>query len=137
MADGKRKDKSGLQPDQVRELRVDYDYYAALDDGSRYELVDGMLELISPGPNVAHQMVLAKLFHVVMSSCERDFIILTAPLDVILSPTEVRQPDLVASWGRPTSSSRYCPRPRNAGTSSTSAIRTRRMAYRNIGSSIR
>jgi Uma2 family endonuclease len=33
--------------------------------------------------------------HSIMQTCGQDYIILTAPLDVILSQTEVRQPDLI------------------------------------------
>ena len=36
--------------DVVRENQLTYDDYAALDDGLRYELVDGTLELMSPSP---------------------------------------------------------------------------------------
>lgn len=84
------------KPDRVREQPLTYDDYAAMpDDGNRYELVDGKLELMSPSPSVDHQMVCAQIYNMILQSCNKDYVILFAPLDVILSPTEVRQPDIV------------------------------------------
>jgi Uma2 family endonuclease len=82
--------------DKIREQPLTYDDYAALpDDGMRYELVDGVLEAMTPAPSSMHQLVSFQLQRTIAQSCESDYIILYAPLDVILSPTEVRQPDLV------------------------------------------
>lgn len=50
---------------------------------------------MSPAPTVAHQLVSFEIQKVIDRSCESDFIVLSAPVDMILSPTEVRQPDLV------------------------------------------
>jgi Uma2 family endonuclease len=82
-------------PDQLKESGLTYNDYAAIEDGNRYELVAGQLELMSPGPTTIHQLVSAELFKRFSDSCESDYIILPAPIDVILAPTEVRQPDLV------------------------------------------
>ena len=86
-----------LQPrrDLLRENDVTYDEYAAWDDGNRYELVDGRLELMSPGPNSTHQMVAVEMLTRISQTCKDVAVILTAPIDVILAPKEVRQPDLV------------------------------------------
>lgn len=81
--------------DILREQGLTYDDYANLDDGNRYELVDGRLELMSPGPSVTHQMVSAKLQYLLTESCSDEYFVLNAPIDLILSETEVRQPDLV------------------------------------------
>lgn len=81
--------------DVVRENQLTYDDYAALDDGLRYELVDGTLELMSPSPSVTHQLVSFELERKIADSCENDYIIIHAPIDLILSNHEVRQPDLV------------------------------------------
>lgn len=83
------------QNDVVREQRLTYEDYANLDDGNRYELVDGQLELMSPGPSVTHQMVSAKLQFALTESCGDDYFVVSAPIDLILSASEVRQPDLV------------------------------------------
>lgn len=79
----------------LREEDLTYDDYARFHDGQRYELVDGRLELMSPGPNSIHQLVSFEIQKRISQCCEKDAIILCAPIDVILSPREVRQPDLV------------------------------------------
>jgi Uma2 family endonuclease len=88
--------KSKKKSDVVREQPLTYDDYASLpDDGSRYELVDGVLEMMSPCASAKHQMISFQIQSKIAQSCDEDYFILNAPLDVILSPTEVRQPDLV------------------------------------------
>lgn len=72
-----------------------YNDYALLDDGNRYELVSGKLELMSPAPSVTHQIISFEMQKTIGKSCEADYLILYAPIDVILSDMEVRQPDLV------------------------------------------
>ncbi|MFS0644031.1 Uma2 family endonuclease [Siminovitchia sp. 179-K 8D1 HS] len=91
MSNNNRKKAS---PDQLKESGLTYNDYAAIDDGNTYELVDGHLELMSPAPTIIHQLVSGELFKKFSQSCESDYIILPAPVDVILAPTEVRQPDL-------------------------------------------
>lgn len=80
---------------RVKEEGLTYDDYAAIDDGLRYELVDGRLELMSPGPNTLHQLVSFEMSYLIADTCSSDYLIMTAPLDVILSLEEVRQPDLI------------------------------------------
>lgn len=73
-----------------------YEDYAKMpDDGLRYELVDGRLELMGPSPERTHQLISGQLFTLLNSDCESEYVVVTAPVDVILSATEVRQPDLV------------------------------------------
>jgi Uma2 family endonuclease len=80
----------------VKESPVTYEMYANMvDDGNRYEISDGVLELMSPSPLFIHQFICHKMQVILDGSCQNEFIILAAPLDVILSDTEVRQPDLV------------------------------------------
>lgn len=81
--------------DKLKESGLTYNDYAAIEDGNTYELVDGYLELMGPGPTVTHQLVSGELFEKLKQSCGTDYIIFPAPIDVILAPTEVRQPDLV------------------------------------------
>ena len=87
--------KSSRKQPIIREGEWTYDDYAALDDDNRYEIAGGKLELMSPGPNLIHQMISSEMAGVLRQTCELDYIILSAPLDVILSPKEVRQPDLI------------------------------------------
>lgn len=80
----------------VKEGPFTYDDYAAIDDGQRYELFHGNLELMSPAPSPVHQVVIGCLFERLKNSCFSDYLILGSPVDVILSTKEIRQPDLVA-----------------------------------------
>jgi len=73
-----------------------YDDYASIDNGYRYELARGQLELMSPAPLVIHQLVSFEMHKRINRSCESEYIILYAPVDIILSPAEeVRQPNLI------------------------------------------
>lgn len=81
--------------DVIRENPLTYNDYASLDDGKRYELVDGVLELMSPSPTPSHQMVSSEILRKLLNSCEENYMIFYAPIDLILSDTMVRQPDLV------------------------------------------
>jgi Uma2 family endonuclease len=70
--------------------------YAALDDGQRYEIVNGVL-LMKPAPGWSHQEVVGELFaylriHVRTAGLGGVF---AAPVDVELSPNTVFQPDVV------------------------------------------
>src|SRR5215475_6099076 len=72
------------------------------DDGKRYEILDGEL-FVSPSPSLWHQEVLKRLFRVLDRELEATnlAIVYFAPLDVILSPTKVVEPDIVVvRWER-------------------------------------
>jgi Uma2 family endonuclease len=92
--DPKKLNQESQQP-EVREQGLTYMDYAALDDDNRYELVDGRLELMSPGPMVGHQLISFELQSRMRDTCISDYIILYAPVDLILSSYEVRKPDLL------------------------------------------
>lgn len=80
----------------VNEQTMTYEDYASLpDEGNRYELVDGSLELMSPGPSIKHQVVSFQFMQKISSTCLAEYLIIPAPIDLILSPKEVRQPDFV------------------------------------------
>lgn len=80
----------------MKESPVTYEIYAEMpDDGKRYEVIDGMLELMSPGPTAAHQSISLELIHELRQGCKTDYLIYVAPLDVILSHTNVVQPDVL------------------------------------------
>ena len=80
----------------IKESPVTYEMYAEMiDDGNRYEISDGVLELMSPAPTTTHQSFVNELQYKFNVSCRNEYIIYSSPVDVILSATEVRQPDLV------------------------------------------
>lgn len=80
----------------VKEQPATYDDYARLpDDGKRYELANGVLELMSPAPTPKHQAISSQIQNLLMNSCQQEYIIFDSPIDLILSKTEVRQPDLI------------------------------------------
>ncbi|MEX2460741.1 MAG: Uma2 family endonuclease [Paenibacillaceae bacterium] len=88
--------KRKKQADLIREQPMSYDEYAALpEDGNRYELVEGILEMMSPGATARHQMMSFEMQSRLAQTCKLEYVILYAPIDVILSNREVRQPDLV------------------------------------------
>jgi Uma2 family endonuclease len=76
--------------------KLTYEDYASMpDDGQRYEVIDGELHLL-PTPFLTHQRILGRLLCHSAPCVEPDrgelFI---APFDVILSPSNVVQPDLM------------------------------------------
>lgn len=84
------------EDDKIKEQTVTYDMYANMpDDGARYEIIDGKLEMMSPGPSTIHQYISGELEFLLKKSCKSDYMIFYAPLDVILSNTTVLQPDIL------------------------------------------
>ncbi|MDF0652186.1 MAG: Uma2 family endonuclease [Nitrospira sp.] len=77
--------------------KLDYSDYAAVpDDGCRYEMVDGGL-LVTPAPSPLHQRVSKRLQRCLEAYFEQRGLgeVFDAPVDVILTPHDVVQPDLV------------------------------------------
>ena len=79
-----------------RAVKLTYDDYCATPDDERCELLNGDLMMV-PAPNVKHQRILLRLAHQL-----GQFILdhelgelLPAPCDVVLSDTDVVQPDLL------------------------------------------
>lgn len=77
--------------------RLDYgDYCAIPPDGKRYELLDGQVH-VTPAPSPLHQRVskrLQRLLEEYFEGLGRGEVF-NAPIDVILTPHDVVQPDLV------------------------------------------
>jgi Uma2 family endonuclease len=76
---------------------------AELPPGSRYELHEGTLLDRSPSANAYHQEIVGNLYvllrqHLKSSGQVKVFV---APLDVVLAPDEVVQPDLLVLLGNP------------------------------------
>ena len=77
--------------------RLDYDDYCAIPaDRNRYELLDGQVH-VTPAPSPLHQRAskrLQRLLEVYFEEPGRGEVF-NAPIDVILTPHDVVQPDLV------------------------------------------
>lgn len=83
----------------VTTIPVDDDFLAAdldqlPDDGSRYELVDGLL-LVSPSPTERHQRTLLPLAVLLSAASPPELRVYVAPLDVRLSERVQVQPDVL------------------------------------------
>ena len=72
------------------------DYLRLPDDGRRWEIIRGEL-LMAPSPIVVHQRILRNLGWVLVAYVEDRGIgeILYAPMDVVLSQTDVVEPDIL------------------------------------------
>jgi Uma2 family endonuclease len=87
---------SGVPDHLIREEPYTYEDYANLpDDGNRYEVANGILQVMSPSPGTKHQRILRKLTAAFELHCQATGQFFFAPLDVILSQHHVRQPDFV------------------------------------------
>jgi len=74
-----------------------YDDYRKLpDDGKQYQIIGGDLHM-TPAPTTIHQRILRNLFRITDNYVTKQNIgeVLFAPVDVVLSMTDVVQPDLV------------------------------------------
>jgi Uma2 family endonuclease len=78
-------------------LKLTYeDYLHFPDDGRRHELIDGDHQ-VTPAPTPRHQLVLQNLFFSLEAHNRRHTLgrLAFAPLDLVLSPADVVQPDLI------------------------------------------
>ncbi len=74
-----------------------YDEYSLLpDDGKRYQVIEGELT-VSPSPNFRHQDIVWNLGHILRTYAKaHDLgVVVGAPMDVILEPYTIVQPDLL------------------------------------------
>ena len=77
--------------------KLDYSDYAAIpDDGKRYEVLEGSL-FVTPAPSPIHQRVSKRLQRQLEAYFEERSLgeVFDAPIDLILSPHDIVQPDLV------------------------------------------
>ena len=77
-------------------VRLTYKDYCATPDDERYELLNGNLMMV-PAPNRKHQKVLSRLARKLGNFAEEHGLgeVYVAPFDVVLSDTDVVQPDLL------------------------------------------
>jgi Uma2 family endonuclease len=77
-------------------VKLTYDDFLLFpDDGKRHELIDGE-HYVTPSPNVKHQRVSMNLVRAMLSYLDAHHVgeIFAAPLDIVLSPHDVVEPDL-------------------------------------------
>ncbi|MCM3714411.1 Uma2 family endonuclease [Alkalihalobacillus oceani] len=87
--------KKKPQPVRIKENNWTIDeYYRLPEDGNQYEIINGVLEM-KPSPSTTHQRISHKLERTLTDSCESEYIIFDAPIDVVLSEKETRQPDIL------------------------------------------
>ena len=84
-----------MEPAHAEPIRLTYeDYLAFPDDGRRHELVDGE-HLVTPAPTRRHQELSGRLSWALHDYRQPVGQAYTAPLDVILSDSDVVQPDVL------------------------------------------
>ncbi len=74
-----------------------YDEYCLLpDDGKRYQVLEGEL-FVSPAPRTQHQRIVGNLYVLLRDHIQTAKLgeIFFSPIDVILAPTTIVQPDVV------------------------------------------
>ena len=65
------------------------------DDGQRYEIIDGTLQMMTPAPSYKHQLIITRLASVIYAPCREEGIFIVSPFDVVFSQGNVRQPDFI------------------------------------------
>jgi Uma2 family endonuclease len=77
-------------------LRFTYEDYLLLPEDRRYEIIDGDL-FMTPAPGTPHQRLVGRLYHFLDEHVRKEELgeVLLSPCDVVLSPTDVVQPDVL------------------------------------------
>jgi Uma2 family endonuclease len=82
---------------QTHPVKLTYEDYVRIpEDGNRHEIIDGE-HYVTPAPNTTHQRILVRLTTIVDTFAREKRLgeLLVAPVDVVLSSTNIVQPDLV------------------------------------------
>ena len=84
------------------DMRLTYDDFVLFpDDGKRHEIIDGE-HYVTPSPNVRHQVLVRRLLYDLeryLRSRPQAGEVFSAPLDVLLSPYDIVEPDLFVVTG--------------------------------------
>ncbi len=77
-------------------LRFTYEDYVLLPEDRRYEVIDGEV-FVTPSPTLQHQLAKMRLVRLLDDFVRRhdSGIVVDAPFDVVLSPHDVVQPDIL------------------------------------------
>ena len=81
---------------QAKEKLWTYDEYLMIDDDKRYEVLEGEL-MMAPAPIPFHQAVSRNLEYMMLTHVRKKKlgVLYDAPIDVVLDPHNVLQPDIV------------------------------------------
>lgn len=85
-----------MTPANVRVESLTVEDYRATPEGTRYQLVEGDLHLMSPAPNLFHQDITGRIYRILSDHVEKHRLgrVFIAPADVYLSQHDVVQPDV-------------------------------------------
>lgn len=85
-----------MPPTNVRADPLTVEDYRATPVGTRYQLVEGDLYLMSPAPNLFHQDIVGNVYRLLRDHTEKHRLgrVFIAPADVYLSEHDVVQPDV-------------------------------------------
>lgn len=82
-------------PKQKEERKYTYQDYLQWPPDERWEIIDGVAYDMSPAPNLKHQIISGCLFTFLYNALEgKTYTPFYAPTDVLLSETDVVQPDV-------------------------------------------
>jgi Uma2 family endonuclease len=78
------------------QIKFTYEDYCLMPEDKRYELIGGKFFVV-PSPSVMHQRTVANLVDIMRNFVRKNKLgeVLHAPLDVVLSPYDVVQPDII------------------------------------------
>jgi len=81
--------------DTAEAIKFTYEDYLLMEEDKRYEIIDGRRYMV-PAPTPHHQWISARLEQALRAFVEAHDLglVLDAPCDVVLSPTDVVQPDI-------------------------------------------
>src|SRR3954469_16459645 len=77
--------------------RWTYEEYYKLEDDQRYEIIDGQLLPMTPGPDTGHQSWVGDLYMIFQAHVKNRKLgkVFVSPVDVVLDDENTVQPDLV------------------------------------------
>jgi Uma2 family endonuclease len=91
-----KQNRTTMSSETLSKLTTYDDYRNLPDDGNQYQIIGGDLHM-TPAPSVSHQRISKKIFKIIDDyvTANKRGEVLFAPVDVILSMTDVVQPDIL------------------------------------------
>lgn len=82
--------KNNVRPETVKEQSSHYG-----PDSERYEVIDGVRYDMLPSPRLDHQILVTEIFRALYQTCHQSGLVVVAPMDVNLDPSNTVQPDVI------------------------------------------